>query len=251
MKVSVLINNYNNGRFIRECLESIQHQVTDHEIEIIVYDDGSADHSLIEIKSFSDVQLINRPHYGKTPMLNQAHAIETSLEYSTGELILLLDGDDYFLPHKVETVVQEYLQDPYDLLAHSYYPEKPLIPDVNIADLTSRFIVGYIATTSCLVVHRDFISSVFPLDRRFARIWLDTRLHIQSILRGKRKIIQTPLTFYRRHQDANSIKQSFLQRKLLVWETGRYFNYYSPDKMNWSKILSYKFLSNLGGWSRI
>lgn len=242
MKVSVLINNYNNGKYIRDCLESVQRQVTSHEIEVIVYDDGSTDHSLTEINAFKGIQLISRPHYGKTPMLNQAYAIETSFKYSSGELILLLDGDDYFLPNKVETVVEEYLRKPYDLLAHSYYPDKPSIPVVNMDDLVYRFIVGYIATTSCLVAHRDFISSVFPMDERFRRIWFDTRLHIQSIIRGKRQIIQTPLTFYRRHQEAHLMHQTFLQRKRLVWEVGRYFNYYSPRKLKWSKILLHKVL---------
>ena len=43
--VSILINNYNYGRFINEAIESALAQAYER-IEIIVVDDGSTDNSL-------------------------------------------------------------------------------------------------------------------------------------------------------------------------------------------------------------
>lgn len=240
MKVSILINNYNNGPYLRECLESVFAQQTTHELEVILYDDGSTDDSLEVIGHFPEVQLIHHPNYGKTSMLNQAHAIQEAFTASSGRLIFLLDGDDAFLPHKVETVVQEFERNAFDLLAHSFTPGEPHIPEATLEDVRERFMVGYIATTSCLIAEREFMASMFPNDEKFELIWFDNRIHVQSIIRGRRRILQEPLTFYRQHPDSFVAKQSFFRRKRLVWEVSRYFNHYSKKKMKWGKILWFK-----------
>lgn len=247
MKVSVLINNYNNGPYLSECLTSVFEQKTADDLEVIVYDDGSTDHSLEEIAKFPEATLVHFPNYGKTAMLNQAHAIQEAFAYATGALIFLLDGDDAFLPHKIETVVREYQKAPFDLLAHSYTPGEPLIPDATLEDVTDRFVVGYIATTSCLVARREFIASMFPIDERFPLIWFDNRIHVQSIIRGRRRILQEPLTFYRQHPESFVAGQGFFKRKRLVWEVSRYFNHYSDRKINWRKVVGYKLKSWLSG----
>lgn len=240
MKVSVLINNYNNGPYLKECLNSVFRQETSHQLEVIVYDDGSTDDSLTKIAEFPAARLIHFPNYGKTNMLNQAHAIQEAFKQSSGELLFLLDGDDYFLPHKIETVVQEYLSAPFDLLAHSFLPGKPVIPDPAIEDVTDRFVVGYIATTSCLVVQREFMAGMFPINEDFRLIWFDNRIHVQSIIRGRRRILQIPLTYYRQHPDSFVSKLGFFRRKRLVWEVARYFNHYSDKKINWGKVIWWK-----------
>ncbi|PHN07562.1 glycosyltransferase family 2 protein [Flavilitoribacter nigricans] len=245
MKVSVLINNYNNGPYLAECLESVFSQKTEHELEVIVYDDGSTDHSLEEIAKFPEVRLIHAPNYGKTSMLNQAHAIQEAFFQSSGELICLLDGDDAFLPKKIETVVREYQRSPFDLLAHSYTPGEPLIPNPGLEDVTDRFIVGYIATTSCLVAQREFLAGMFPINEDFPLIWFDNRIHVRSIISGRRRILQQPLTFYRPHETSFVARQSFLKRKRLVWEVSRYFNHYSDRKINWLKVIQWKLRNGI------
>lgn len=247
MKVSVLINNYNNGPYLAECLESVFQQETEHEIEVIVYDDGSTDHSLEEIAKFPEARLIHASNYGKTSMLNQAHAIQEAFTQSSGELIFLLDGDDAFLPHKVETVIREYQRVPFDLLAHSFTPGEPHIPEATVEDVTHRFVVGYIATTSCLVAQRDFMASMFPINENFRLIWFDNRIHVQSIIRGQRRILQEPLTYYRQHPESFVAKQSFFKRKRLVLEVALYFNHYSPRKINWVKVLFWKLRHGFDG----
>jgi glycosyltransferase involved in cell wall biosynthesis len=247
MKVSVLINNYNNAPYLKECLDSVFGQETKHELEVIVYDDGSTDHSLEVIRQYPEVILLHAPNYGKTSMLNQAHAIQESFQRATGELIFLLDGDDAFLPHKVETVVEAYRAAPFDLLAHSYTPGEPAIPEASVADVTDRFVVGYIATTSCLVAQRDFMATLFPINEDFRLIWFDNRIHVHSIIRGRRRILQEALTFYRQHPESFVAKQSFLKRKRLVLEVALYFNHYSERKINWGKVLLWKLRHGFTG----
>ena len=50
--VSVIINNYNYGRFLGQCVDSALQQTT--ACEVIVVDDGSVDESLAVLAEFGD-----------------------------------------------------------------------------------------------------------------------------------------------------------------------------------------------------
>ena len=51
MKASVVIANYNNAKFIEDCINSLNSQ-TYNNIEIIFFDDNSKDNSIEVIKYF-------------------------------------------------------------------------------------------------------------------------------------------------------------------------------------------------------
>lgn len=94
--VSVVIPNYNYGRFIAEAIESVLAQT--HPIqEIIVVDDGSTDDSIEIIKRFSaKVKLISQQNRGVGAARN------VGVKSSNGEFIAFLDADDIWLPTKIE-----------------------------------------------------------------------------------------------------------------------------------------------------
>lgn len=104
--VSILINNYNYGRFLGDAIRSALAQSYAH-TEIIVVDDGSTDNSLEIARSFGNqVRLIAKENGG------QASAFNAGFAASRGEIICLLDADDVFLPGKVERVVEVFAQNP-------------------------------------------------------------------------------------------------------------------------------------------
>ena len=64
-RVSVLIVNYNYGRFLTEALESVRAQTfTDY--EVVVADDGSTDNSRLVCEEFADlaVRFVTGEHVG-------------------------------------------------------------------------------------------------------------------------------------------------------------------------------------------
>lgn len=104
--VSILICNYNYGRFIATAIDSALAQ-TYPNIEIIVVDDGSTDNSREVIESYSDrVRAIFQQNGGQSSAFNAAFAA------SSGEIICLLDSDDFFLADKVAKAVQGYAKNP-------------------------------------------------------------------------------------------------------------------------------------------
>jgi glycosyltransferase involved in cell wall biosynthesis len=100
--VSILINNYNYGRFLPEAIDSALNQ-TYSNIEVIVVDDGSTDNSREIIESYGE-QII--------PILKanggQASAFNAGFAASRGEIICFLDSDDIWKPEKVAQVVSAF-----------------------------------------------------------------------------------------------------------------------------------------------
>ena len=108
--VSVIIDNYNYGRFLREAIDSALAQ-TYSQREIIVVDDGSTDDSREIIRSYGDkIKPILKENGG------QASAFNAGWRQATGDLVLFLDADDKLLDHCLEVVVQNW--DPACVKAH-------------------------------------------------------------------------------------------------------------------------------------
>ena len=103
--VSVLIANYNNEKFISECIISIRRQ-TYKNIEIIFFDDHSKDNSIDKIKSFNEVRIIQNKIKTDIGSFNQMNAFEEAHKLSKGEIILLLDSDDYLHENKIEEIIK-------------------------------------------------------------------------------------------------------------------------------------------------
>jgi len=105
--VSVIVVNYNYGRFLIEAVESIIAQ-TYPNIELIIADDASTDDSAsildgIEV-SCPDAKIIRRTVNG-----GQSLASRQGFEACSGEYVVFLDADDVLLPDFVATHVFVHL----------------------------------------------------------------------------------------------------------------------------------------------
>ncbi len=91
-----------------ECIQSALNQ-TYPQIEVILYDDSSKDNSVQVAKKYREqIKLINGKEKFEFPAFNQANGINKSFEVCKGEIICLLDSDDYFTLDKVEKVVNVF-----------------------------------------------------------------------------------------------------------------------------------------------
>ena len=98
MLVSIIINNYNYGQFLRAAIDSALQQMY-QPIEVIVVDDGSTDHSREVLSGYSDrVTVILKDNGG------QASALNAGFARSHGDAIIFLDADDVLLPHAARRV---------------------------------------------------------------------------------------------------------------------------------------------------
>ena len=101
-QVSVLLTTYNDGRFVREALESILNQ-TFRDFELLVVDDASTDDTIAIVSQYKDarIQIIrNKENIGLAKSLNAA------LPYCRAPLVARQDGDDVSLPQRFEKQMQ-------------------------------------------------------------------------------------------------------------------------------------------------
>lgn len=114
--VSVLITTYNYGHFIEEAIESVLSQdYPPEQMEIVVVDDGSTDDTGERVKKY-DAKI----RYFRTPNRGQASALNMGFAESRGEIIALLDADDFFFPGKLARVAEAFERDP--ALGMVYHP---------------------------------------------------------------------------------------------------------------------------------
>ena len=105
-RVSVVIPAYAAARFIEATLDSVAAQ-TYRDFEIVVVDDGSPD----DTKAVVDAWLARTGTRGvcvRRPNGRIAAARNTALSAAKGELIALLDHDDFWTPDKLALTVAEF-----------------------------------------------------------------------------------------------------------------------------------------------
>lgn len=98
-KVSVIVPSYNNGIFLKKCLDSLAHQ-TLTDIEIIVVDDGSSDDSVAISREY-----INDPRFRllESPQNQGLHTTRLiGAQAATGDYVMFLDADDFYAPDACE-----------------------------------------------------------------------------------------------------------------------------------------------------
>jgi len=97
--ISVVITCYNQGKYLREAIESVLAQSYKY-CEIIIVDDGSTDHTKFVVDGYPQVKYIYQVNQGVSSARN------TGIEHSNGEFICFLDADDWLLPNGLEINLQ-------------------------------------------------------------------------------------------------------------------------------------------------
>jgi glycosyltransferase involved in cell wall biosynthesis len=91
---------YEGERFVRRQVETILSQL-EPEDELIVSDDSSSDDTLAIVRSFADPRIHILEHNRfRSPLAN----FENAVRHARGEIVVLADQDDVWLPNKLPLV---------------------------------------------------------------------------------------------------------------------------------------------------
>lgn len=111
-KATILVPFYNRQDYLRETLETVFAQ-TYKDWKLILIDDGSTDRSIETINDLlSDprIQIIkNHKNLGKSKSLNRALSLVDT------PYILELDSDDWLFPNTLQTLIEEFENQPNDV----------------------------------------------------------------------------------------------------------------------------------------
>lgn len=221
--VTVLINSYNYGRFLGRAIDSVLEQDYPGEIEVLVVDDGSTDDTPDVAGRYGDgVRYIWKENGGQASALNRGFC------EARGDIICLLDSDDYFYPEKVRLVVEAFCARPEIGLVHNEFdivdghrqmlpkrrPEPTwtgcTIPLAEVpAQLQSLILLGHpwTTTTSAMSVRRSAVCDLTVPEDVFPHspdLFLGLVLPFMTDV----AIVETPVTGYVFHGENIGLFQS-------------------------------------------
>ena len=215
LRASVIITNYNYGRFLNDAVDSALGQ-THPDTEVIVVDDGSADDSPRIIAGYGErIIPVLKSHGG------QASAFNAGVRVSRGQVVCFLDSDDVLLPTAIQQAV-EALEDPrvsrvhwplWAIDAHGrktgvVVPSGQVLAEGDLRDVVlQKGPVGYTwSPTTGNAWARRFIERVFPMPEQEWVTCADTYLALVAPFEGLLRKLPTPQALYRDHGSNNRLR---------------------------------------------
>lgn len=127
MRFSIIIPSYNVEPYVSDCIHGLQRQ-TYADFQAIIVDDGSTDETVAVarrlIKDDPRFQLIEQARHN-----GPGSARNAGLDHATGDFLLFLDSDDYYVPETLE-LMNSYIEvhdlDMLFFAARSFYENRRL-----------------------------------------------------------------------------------------------------------------------------
>ena len=177
--ISILITNYNKSKFLKKNLNSLFFQNYKN-FEIIIFDDCSEDNSIKIIEKFRGVKLIkNKKKIFKSGPLNQINGLIEAFKYSKGNIICLMDADDFFTKNKLFEINNYFTKN----LNHKVVFNFPLTSEkikFSIKDNKDYLVWPTIFPTSCISIRRKFFEIFIKKikKKKFENLEIDARITI-------------------------------------------------------------------------
>jgi glycosyltransferase involved in cell wall biosynthesis len=204
--VSIVINNFNYGRFVGAAIESALGQ-THGNTEVIVVDDGSTDDSRTVISQFGGIVPVYKENGG------QASAFTAGIRASQGEIIFFLDADDTLRPTAVERAVPAF-DDQATVKAHWPLYEMDIEGGLTGRILPERKLLGGDLLPAVLrfgvppgwghglghAYRREFLENVLPVRECGDKHGADSYLCVLAPIFGAIRVVEEPLGCYRTHR---------------------------------------------------
>lgn len=209
-RISVIICNYNYGRFLLACIESVTGQTRSAD-ELIVVDDGSTDESrdLLAALQGPD-RVILQDNAG------QRSAINTGYTACTGDIVIFLDADDVLMPDALASIEEAWQDD----IAKLHFPMwlidadgrslgRTIPRELARGDVSESFRKGKIFGStpgSGNAYARQALERYMPLPlHAFDRHYADFFLIYGAAMVGRIAAIDRPLAGYRVHRNQHTI----------------------------------------------
>jgi glycosyltransferase involved in cell wall biosynthesis len=214
--VSVILLTYNHERFIAQAIESVLKQTTDASVEILISEDCSTDRT----------REIVVEHHQRHPDVIRLFLSESNLNDNTvylrayeaarGEFITYLDGDDYWLPEKLERQLRQFRERPELVMA---YHDAIALKDGDVEvpfELTTyrgmqHLLLYHPAHSGAVMFRRDALPR---LPDWFAwQDYIDWPLAVLLAEQGPVGYLDEPLSVYRQHAEGLFIGASYRQQR--------------------------------------
>lgn len=220
--VSIIVSIYNTKHYTSACIDSILAQ-TYSNLEIILIDDGSTDHSASIAKSYAEkdsrIKFISQTNQGLSAARN------TGIKKSTGDYVTFIDSDDLIEPQMIESMVNAIQTNKADIAVCSFqefyengkvvhfnrqhYPSTVYNTEEALSAMLEER--GFMVSATMKLFPRAYFKSVkFPV----GKLHEDLGTTYKLILKAKKIVfLSDEFYLYRRHSNSITSYQ-FDSRKL-------------------------------------
>jgi len=262
MKVSIITPTYNHEKFIKDCIESVLAQ-TYQNWEMIIVDDASSDRTPEIIKNYAEKEkrikfIRHKENYGPYKL---ADTYNEALDISQGELIAILEGDDFWPKDKLKRQVKTF-SDPNVVM--SYGKAIEVGPRGRIIKIWDNFrkrnkemrndpigsflkIASELKVPTCSVsvmIKASVLKKIGGFVKKDYLPLVDYPTYLKLALEGKFEIVNDQiLGYWRRHKNSICINYNKLAE---IWEGfSRCFLEFLEEEKNRLKSLGIRFDLNL------
>lgn len=253
--VSIITPTFNHDKYIQMCIDSVLKQ-TYPNWEMIIIDDGSSDGTTDIIRGYADPRLhyIRKEHRGIASLgENYNHA----LSLSRGELIMILEGDDYLPSNRIELQLPSF-EDKGVVLSHGKYA---YVFDNKVVVYPNLFKTVELKNTPIGAALKIFLQGFNPIGTQSVMIrksalhdiggfiqpkylpLVDYPTWMKLALKGTFDYIPEVLGFWRRHPNSVTINQSEQIFEAFLQYCDDFIETYSDEL---KQLISYESVRNLG-----
>lgn len=214
--ISIITPTYNHENFIKECIHSVINQ-TYKSWEMIIIDDNSIDKTLNIIKSYSkkDKRIKFISHNKRWGVKKLKDSYNQALKKSRGEIIAILEGDDFWPRDKLEKQIKVF-KDSRVVLSFGNWSMCSINGKVIYTRNFKKFNLNYLNNNPPPSILNLFLTLKFDIGSQTVMIrkktleriggfktateypFVDIPTYLHLALRGKFAYIPETLGFYRR-----------------------------------------------------
>ena len=219
--VSVCVVTYNQQRLIETCLRSILDQAVDADVQVLVGDDASTDGTSEVVRALS-VEFGSRlKHFLHDSNLGAAANMCHLLARADGNFIARVDGDDYWLPGKLQRQIAFLKAHPE---CSAVYTNAIAVDEVGVQigvfndieseriDLAALLRRGNVLNNSSVLFRIENIAGWVVVDQ------IDYQVHLWQARRGWLGHINELLTAYRVNTQGSLVLSANTWVRELYWE---------------------------------
>ena len=222
-RITVCVTTYNQASYIGRCLKSVLDQRVDADLEILVGDDCSDDGTSDIVSTIAAEYPGRLEHIRHSPRAGASENTQILLKRATGDYIAKLDGDDYWLPGKLQRQLQFLTNNPEYVAVYTNAltvteDGRPIGIFNSVGDWTFNL--------SQLLRRGNFLNnSSMMLRSELKRPWLelegpllDYRVHLLHAQKGLLGHIGQPFVVYRVASKGSMVVNDNANVRRLYWE---------------------------------
>lgn len=214
---SILIANYNNGKFLQECIDSVLVQTYTH-WEIIIVDDCSTDGISFDI--YKKYEADNRfKTYFNDENKGCGYTKRRCIEKANGDICAFLDPDDAVTPEALDVMVKAHMDYPNHAIVYSTH----YVCDESLNILSISGYPSVLSGQDYFTSKRGHISALASfkiamynqtdgLSAKYKRA-IDHDLYFKLEEIGSSKFIPQALYYYRYHTGSMSLNDNWWKAK--------------------------------------